>query len=992
MSSPHDGFRAAGTRGWEGPCRGFIGAALARCGGWYHGPFGTRCLLAQPSALVQSGPGVVAHRDGRSAAPVDLERGEALGDRHQLDNVDVHMGRLAGGPVDGGRDVVGGQRLGPGVHAAGPLAVAEAHVGELGAADQARFDAGHPDSGAVQVGAEVEAELVHEGLGRAVDVAARIRVGAGDRAEVDDAPAAAGDHLRQERAGQVDQPGAVGLDHLVPLVDIGVLGGRQAEGQAGVVDQDVDRRELLRQRGRKPFDAGPVPDVEGHGQQQVGAELAGQGRKPLGAPRGGDDPVAAGGDPAGRGGAEAGTRPGDQYSPHGMRLANKRRASGVSLQVMPAPDCTIDSAMTLTDLLPDAPEPDAVFDAFAGWSKRRGLALYPHQEEALIEIVSGANVILSTPTGSGKSLVAAGAHFAALADGRRSFYTAPIKALVSEKFFDLCNAFGPAEIGMMTGDASVNPDAPIICCTAEVLASIALRDGAAADVGQVVMDEFHYYADPERGWAWQVPLIELPNVQFLLMSATLGDVSRFEEDLTLRTGRPTAVISSTERPVPLVFAFSLEPLHETLSELLSTNQAPVYVVHFTQAAAIEQAQALMSINVCSRAEKDAIADLIGGFRFSAGFGKTLSRLVRHGIGVHHAGMLPRYRRLVETLAQAGLLKVICGTDTLGVGINVPIRTVLFTALSKYDGTKTRLLQAREFHQIDGRAGRAGYDTAGRVVVQAPEHVVENERALAKAGDDPKARRKVVRKKPPPGLVSWGKPTFERLGAAEPRPLQSSFAGRHAMLLNVIGRPGDAFQAMRHLLTDNDESPAAQRRHIRRAFAIYRALLAGGVVERLDEPDEQGRRWRLTVDLQDDFALNQPLSPLALATIALLERAGPTYSLDVLSVIEATLDDPRQVLSAQQFRARGEAVAQMKADGIEYDERMELLESVSYPKPLADLLDGAYDIYRQGHPWVVDHQIAPKSVARDMFERAMTFIEYIGFYGLSRCEGVGLRHP
>jgi superfamily II RNA helicase len=647
--------------------------------------------------------------------------------------------------------------------------------------------------------------------------------------------------------------------------------------------------------------------------------------------------------------------------------------------------------MTLTDLLPDTPEPDAVFDAFAGWSKRRGLSLYPHQEEALIEIVSGANVILSTPTGSGKSLVAAGAHFAALADGRRSFYTAPIKALVSEKFFDLCAAFGPAEIGMMTGDASVNPDAPIICCTAEVLASIALRDGAAADVGQVVMDEFHYYADPERGWAWQVPLVELPHAQFLLMSATLGDVSRFEADLTRRTGLPTAVISSTERPVPLVFAFSLEPLHETLSELLSTNQAPVYVVHFTQAAAIEQAQALMSINVCSRAEKDAIADLIGGFRFSAGFGKTLSRLVRHGIGVHHAGMLPRYRRLVETLAQAGLLKVICGTDTLGVGINVPIRTVLFTALSKYDGTRTRLLQAREFHQIAGRAGRAGFDVSGRVVVQAPEHVVENERALTKAGDDPKARRKVVRKKPPAGLVSWGKPTFERLVAAEPEPLTSSFKVTHAMVLNVIARPGDAFAAMRHLLTDNHEDRAAQRRHIHRAIEIYRALLAGGVVERLPEPDEAGRLVRLTVDLQLDFALNQPLSPFALAAIELLDREDPSYPLDVLSVIEATLDNPRQVLSAQQFRARGEAVAQMKADGVEYEERMELLDGVTHPKPLEDVLDGAYDIYRRGHPWVADYELSPKSVVRDMYERALTFTEYVGYYGLSRSEGLVLRY-
>ncbi|HUB39665.1 MAG TPA: DUF3516 domain-containing protein [Streptosporangiaceae bacterium] len=652
--------------------------------------------------------------------------------------------------------------------------------------------------------------------------------------------------------------------------------------------------------------------------------------------------------------------------------------------------------MTLTDRLPDLPAsgeaaPDDVFAAFADWTADQGFTLYPHQEDALIEIVSGANVILSAPTGSGKSLVATGAHFTALARDERTFYTAPIKALVSEKFFALCDIFGPDEVGMMTGDGSVNPGAPIICCTAEVLANIALRDGAEADAGQVVMDEFHFYADPDRGWAWQVPLLELPRAQFVLMSATLGDVSRFERDLTRRTGRPTAVVSSAQRPVPLSFSFAMSPLHETVAELLDTHEAPVYIVHFTQAAAIEQAQALMSVNVCSRAEKDAIAELIGNFRFAPGFGKTLSRLVRHGIGVHHAGMLPKYRRLVETLAQAGLLKVICGTDTLGVGINVPIRTVLFTALSKYDGSKTRLLMAREFHQIAGRAGRAGFDTMGRVVVQAPEHVIDNERALAKAGDDPKKRRKVVRRKPPEGMVSWGQPTFDRLVAAEPEPLKSSFAVSHAMLLNVISRPGNAFAAMKHLLTDNHEDPAARRKHISRAIAIYRALLAGGVVERLDSPDADGRWVRLTVDLQEDFALNQPLSPLALAAIELLDRSSPDYPLDVLSVIESTLDDPRQVLSAQLFKARGEAVAAMKADGIEYEERMDLLEAVTYPRPQADLLEAAYDLYKRGHPWVADHQLAPKSVARDMYERAMTFGEFISFYGLARSEGLVLRY-
>ncbi len=647
--------------------------------------------------------------------------------------------------------------------------------------------------------------------------------------------------------------------------------------------------------------------------------------------------------------------------------------------------------MQLTDQIPEQPEPDALLDAFTAWTLKQGIELYPAQEEALMEVVSGTNVIISTPTGSGKSLVATGAHFAAMAHQRRTFYTAPIKALVSEKFFALVEIFGPVNVGMMTGDSSVNPGAPIICCTAEILANIALRDGDRADVGQVVMDEFHFYADPDRGWAWQVPLLELPHVQFILMSATLGDVSRFEKDLTRRTGRDTAVVSSAERPIPLNFRYAMTPLHETIEELLSGQRAPVYVVHFSQVAAVEQAQALMSVKVASRAERDSIAEALGDFRFSAGFGKTLSRLVRHGIGVHHAGMLPKYRRLIEQLAQAGLLKVICGTDTLGVGINVPIRTVLLTGLTKFDGVRMRQLKAREFHQIAGRAGRAGYDTAGDVVVQAPEHEIENERALAKAGDDPKKRRKVVRKKPPEGFVSWSRKTFERIIAAEPEPLVSSFTVSHSMLLNVIDRPGNAYAAMKHLLTDNHEDRPAQRRHILRAIAIYRALLAAGVVEQLERPDDHGRWARLTVDLQFDFALNQPLSPLALAAIELLDPASVSYALDVVSIVESIVDDPRPVLSAQQHKARGEAVAAMKAEGIDYDERMELLEDITYPKPLAELLEGAYDTYRSGHPWVSDHELSPKSVVRDMYERAMTFTEYIGHYNLARSEGLVLRY-
>lgn len=531
---------------------------------------------------------------------------------------------------------------------------------------------------------------------------------------------------------------------------------------------------------------------------------------------------------------------------------------------------------TLADRLPPADDPDALVETFAEWAyEEQGLSLYPAQEEALVELVTGANVILSTPTGSGKSLVAIAAHAAALARGERSFYTAPIKALVSEKFFALCAVFGADRVGMLTGDAAVNETAPIICCTAEILANIALRSGRRADVGSVVMDEFHFYADPARGWAWQVPLVELPQAQFLLMSATLGDVTFFRDDLTRRTGRSTAVITSVQRPVPLHYRYVVTPLHETLAELLETHEAPVYVVHFTQQAAVERAQALMSVNVSAKDDKAAIADLIGEFRFTAGFGRTLSRLVRHGIGVHHAGMLPRYRRLVETLAQAGLLKVICGTDTLGVGINVPIRTVLFTALTKYDGVRVRGLKAREFHQIAGRAGRAGYDTVGTVVAEAPDHEVENARLLARAGDDLKKRRRIVRKQPPDGFVGWSEKTFERLQSAQPEPLTSHFTVTHAMLLNVISRPDDAWAAMRHLLTDNHEPRDRQRRHILRAIAIYRALRDSGVVEELPEPDAEGRRVRVVGDLQLDFALNQPLSPFALAAVELLDRASPS---------------------------------------------------------------------------------------------------------------------
>ena len=743
--------------------------------------------------------------------------------------------------------------------------------------------------------------------------------------------------------------------------------------------------------------------------------------------------------------------------------------------------------MTLTDRLTRASTTseagatsaaDAAFDVFLDWAGEQGLTLYPAQEEAVLALAGGAHVVLATPTGSGKSLVAVAAHAQALAQGQRSWYTAPIKALVSEKFFALVAIFGAKQVGMLTGDAAVNPGAPIICATAEVLANHALRDRELADIGLVVMDEFHFYTEPDRGWAWQVPLLLLPDTQFLLMSATLGDTRPFEEDLTRRTGRETIAVTGVERPVPLEFSWVLTPVHETLELLLRDDRGPVYVVSFTQSSAVEQAQALMSVDIVSSPRKAAIKEAVGGFRFGKGFGQALRRLVLHGIGVHHAGMLPKYRRLVETLAQRGLLAVICGTDTLGVGINVPIRTVLLTSLTKYDGRKQRVLRAREFHQIAGRAGRAGFDSVGYVVVQAPEHVVLNAKALAKAGDDAKKRRKVVHKKAPEGTLTYTESTYERLVMAPPEPLVSKMRVNHAMVLNVLDQWEGQQAALNTLLLDNHEEPARRDALVERAVQVLTSLLRAGVVEpddgssltdwlpaeaeattsdavapqplsrllpdvvadegdlgpigellaaaghlapapsapvaQADEtPQEaaeerqpagkveqfirgEGRRYdegpfQVALDLHDGFALNQPLSAFALATLEMFDPDAPGYALDVVSVIEATLDDPRPVLMAQRFEARGEAVGAMKAEGMEYEERMDALDDVTWPRPLAEELEGALRVYRQRHPWVDPRDLSPKSVVREMYERAMTFGEFIAHHKLFRAEGVVLRY-
>ena len=658
--------------------------------------------------------------------------------------------------------------------------------------------------------------------------------------------------------------------------------------------------------------------------------------------------------------------------------------------------------------------PDQAFERFLAWCEERGIELWPHQEEALMDLAAGDHVILGTPTGSGKSLVALGMLFLGMAQGRRAYYTAPIKALVSEKFFDLVEVLGRDNVGMITGDTHINTQAPVICCTAEILANQALREGEDTDVGVVAMDEFHYFADPDRGWAWQVPLLTLPHTQFMLMSATLGDVSHISAALHEQTGAPVDEVTDAPRPVPLAYDYVDTALEGTVELALRRGEAPLYIVHFSQDAALATAQSLANFGVASKEQREAIKDAAKGTRFTTAFGKILKRLLANGVGVHHAGMLPRYRLLVEKLAQQGLLPVICGTDTLGVGINVPIHTVVLTALTKFDGYKMRRLRAREFHQIAGRAGRAGFDTEGMVIAEAPEHDIENAKLMAKAGNDPKKLRKLKKKKPPEGFVTWNKQTFERLCEAAPETLKPRMRVTNSMVLSMVERGGDARTRVHDLIERSLQTPEEKLKLETRADEIFATLIDTGVVVREEVQAEDAEReensaasiepssdssatatpvvnYSLTVDLPEDFALDQPLSPFLLAALELLDPESESYTFDLISMVEATLEDPKQVLRAQERQARDAAMAAMKADGIDYEERLERLQDVTYPKPLEDMLDAAFAQYCTKVPWAADYALSPKSVLRDMLESAADFKGYIQKLGIARSEGILLRY-
>jgi superfamily II RNA helicase len=649
-------------------------------------------------------------------------------------------------------------------------------------------------------------------------------------------------------------------------------------------------------------------------------------------------------------------------------------------------------------LPPVGADPDTILERFMAWVASTGLELYPAQEEALLEIMAGKHVVLNTPTGSGKSLVATALHFKALAEGKTSYYTCPIKALVSEKFFALCQLFGPEQIGMMTGDATINRDAPIICCTAEILSNMALRD-AAARVDTVVMDEFHYYADRERGAAWQIPLLCLDKTVFLLMSATLGDLPAVEGGLRALTGRDVAIVRSRDRPVPLDFEYRETPLHETIEGLVASRRAPIYLVNFTQRACADEAQSLMSVEICSKEEKEAIRAALHEMdaSFDSPYGKDLQRFVRHGVGLHHAGLLPKYRLLVEKLAQRGLLKIVSGTDTLGVGVNVPIRTVLFTQLCKFDGEKVGILGVRDFQQIAGRAGRKGFDDRGSVVAQAPAHVVENRRLAAKQAQG----KKVTMQKPPlKGYVHFDKGTFDRLANGTPEPLESRFEVTHGMLLNclqseaAVARRGGGYHRLVDVIGRSHGGERSKRAERKRAAACFRALRHAKIVDVVPDLVREAARGRVVEvsgDLQRDFSLNQTLSLYLLEALEALDKESPTYALDVLTLVEAILENPDVVLYRQLDKLKTERMDQMKADGVEYEQRIAELETMEWPKPMRDFIYETFNAFADRHPWVGETNIRPKSIAREMSETNASFDDYVREYGLQRSEGVLLRY-
>jgi superfamily II RNA helicase len=655
---------------------------------------------------------------------------------------------------------------------------------------------------------------------------------------------------------------------------------------------------------------------------------------------------------------------------------------------------------TLGQRVPDHPvDTDEAFNLFLEWAEDIKLELYTAQIEGAMEIMANQHVILNTPTGSGKSTVALAAHFWALCQNKRSFYTSPIKALVSEKFFDLCNKFGAKNVGMMTGDAAINPNALIICCTQEILSMLALTEGDGASIHIAIVDEFHYYGDRDRGMAWQVPLLALEKTQFLLMSATLGDTGEISKKLEKRTGRSVVLVQSQKRPVPLNFSYSLDPMHEVIPELLKNNKAPIYVVSFSQKECASLANALSAYGSSSKEQKELILNEIKNTKLDSPYGPDVRRLLLSGVGLHHAGLLPKYRLLVEKLAQAGLLKIICGTDTLGVGINIPIRTVYFSSLAKFDGEKKRLLTVRDFKQIAGRAGRKGFDDHGWVVCQAPDFAVENAQIKRKMEANPEKAKKFKLSGPPAGSVTWDEDKYQSLIERPAEVLVPRFSLDYATVINLLQNPmhmqkkGGGYKALLDLIRYSHLGPKEQKKLMGEAKYYFQNLLQAGITELRPHPQGKGKEVFVSDDLQRDFSMHHSLSLYLLYAIGYIPVDDPDYGLKVLSLVESILEDPEFILKKQRNDLKDSRIAELKMDKVPFEEREEILEkeNISWPMPEKELIFETFEAYAQKHPWLYAKPVKPKSVVRDMYERCASFRDFVQLYDLKTIEGTFLRY-
>ncbi len=661
----------------------------------------------------------------------------------------------------------------------------------------------------------------------------------------------------------------------------------------------------------------------------------------------------------------------------------------------------------LVTLVPKSPDADDIALALMEYFEELGIDLYEAQEEAINLITHGdCNVLLNTPTGSGKSLVALAAHFTALSHGHRSIYTAPTKALVNEKFFDLCKAFGARNVGLIHGDTTANRNAMIICCTAEILANMALSEGRASPFKWVIMDEFHYYGDRDRGMAWLLPLVSLDEARFLLMSATIGWPKDRAQTLARQTGRPTELIRSTTRPVPLEFDYRDQLLPEALSDLRSEGQLPVYLVTFSKHEATTLAQEIAPLKVTKASPEVRAA--VEEERLDTPFGVLLGKLLRKGIGVHHSGMLPRYRRFVERLA--GLpdgqgLQVICGTDTLGVGVNMPIRSVLFTKLYKFDGERVRILSIRDFQQVAGRAGRRNKSKAapereekGTVWVLAPQHEVQNRLNRAKG-------KKKHTIKPPPNFKGWNRETMKRLATGQPQKLGTQFKVSGPMVSTALSRRDeDGAAALRGMIgriglaTDKRESVLVE------VEQIIGELVEKRLVQRRSELDAEAVGFDVD-HTQDHF--ERPLSRFLKDALDGLDADGgdpQTQWSRAVSVIESTLTagwkerdgqllrdpEPSAIIRAQQHAKRRRLIEKKRQaerdpstqDGVIYKLQKQI-DTVLWPEPEKRYLDDRWLLWSRDHPFTTDESgPAPRYIALEMYEEQYSFNDYIRHHNQS----------